>query len=361
MRAIVQDTYGPPEVLRVADVASPTVGPKDVLIDVEASAVTGGDRRLRSGDFPGITWLPGRLSMGLTGPRKPVPGSVFAGRVAEVGADVERFQVGDAVFGTAMNGAYAPRLAMPADGAIARMPSGLDFEQAAPLAYGGGTALHFLQKLAALNSGEQVCILGASGGVGHMAVQLARHMGAEVTAVCSERNHGLVRDLGAQHVVDYRGEDFRRTGRRYDVILDTIGASSFAHSREALAPAGRYLSLLVTGRLLLRMLAGSLLGPQRAITGVAMEGAPALERLAGLVEAGALRPHVDRVFPLERIAEAHAYAESGRARGAVVVRVAGAQASAGDGARGVGDRTHGGEVDLAAPRGDGGRGEAAHP
>ncbi len=321
MRAITQDGYGPADALRMAEIARPSVGVRDVLIEVHASAVTRGDVRLRSGDFPGVTWLPGRLAIGLTGPRKPVGGTEFAGRVVELGAGVERFGVGDEVFGVAMHGAHAEFLAIAEDAAIAAMPSGMDFEEAASLGYGGGTALVFLRDLGALKPGQRICILGGSGGVGSMAVQLARHMGAEVTAVCSERNHALVRGLGAQHVVDYRSEDFRQGGARFDVIFDTIGASSFAHSRAALTPRGRYLSLIMTVRLLLRMLFRPLLGSRRGLTGVAMDGARGMEALRDLAEQGALRPHIDRVFPFERIADAHAYVESGQARGSVAVRV----------------------------------------
>jgi NADPH:quinone reductase-like Zn-dependent oxidoreductase len=328
MRAITQDKYGAPNMLRFAEVPRPRVGEREVLVQIHASAVTRGDARLRSGDFPGVTWLPGRLAMGMLGPRSPIGGTVFAGRVVEAGRRVERFAVGDAVFGMAMSGAYAEYLAIADDAPIAQIPAGVRFEEAASLPYGGGTALKFLRDFAALEAGQHVCILGASGGVGSMAVQVARHIGAEITAVCSERNHALVQSLGAQHVVDYHSQDFRRTGARFDVIFDTVGASSFKHSREALAPTGRYASLIMTMRLLLRMLFGPLLGKQRALTGVAMDGQAGMEELRDLAEQGALRPHIDRVFEFDQLAEAHAYVESGRSRGTVVVRVLG-QAAAG--------------------------------
>ncbi|MEZ4268506.1 MAG: NAD(P)-dependent alcohol dehydrogenase [Myxococcota bacterium] len=321
MRAITQTTYGGPDRLSLAEVARPTPGPRDVLIEVHASAVTQGDRRLRAGDFPGITWLPGRLAIGLTGPRQPVCGTMFAGRVVERGAEVTRFSVGDAVFGSPGVGAWATHVAMPEDGSLAAMPAGLTFEEAASLPYGGVTALVFLGDLGQLAPGEHVCILGASGGVGRFAVQVARHMGAEVTAVSSRETHALVRSLGADHVVDYRTQDFTQTARPYDLVLDTVGTTSFRACRRALSPTGRYLSLLVTARLLIDMLVTRLRGGQRAITGVAMDRPQELDELRALAEAGVIRPVIDGVFPLEEIAKAHAHLESSATHGTVVVRV----------------------------------------
>ena len=205
MHAIRQTTYGPPRVLTVVEVPAPPLPAGAVRIAVEASAVTQGDRRLRSGDFPGITWLPGRLAMGLTGPRI-APGHCFAGRVVEVGSAVTRWAVGDAVFGGA-SGAWADQLVLPEGGPFARLPEGWTAADAADLAYGAGTALHFLVDVAPVQPGERVCVLGASGGVGRAVVQLACHMGAQVTAVCSARTHGLATALGATATVDYRTQD----------------------------------------------------------------------------------------------------------------------------------------------------------
>jgi NADPH:quinone reductase-like Zn-dependent oxidoreductase len=322
MQAIIQTTYGSPDVLSLADVALPAVGDHGVLVTVHASAVTQGDRRLRAGDFPGISWLPGRLGLGLTGPRRPTPGTVFAGRVAAVGRAVTRFAVGDDVFGSAMRGAHAEHLVVPEGGAVARMPAGIGYPEAATLPYGSLTALVFLRDLAAVAPGQRVCIVGASGGVGHHAVQLASHFGAEVTAVCSARNHDFVRSLGADHVVDYRTTDFWRAGVRYDVILDTIGATGFLRSRRALTPRGRYLSLILTAGLLLQMLGTALVRGRRAVGGVALGSPQHMDDLRALVEAGATRPLIDSSFPLARIADAHARVESAQAQGTVVVDVA---------------------------------------
>jgi NADPH:quinone reductase-like Zn-dependent oxidoreductase len=316
MKTAAQETYGPPSVLHLVDLDPPRVGDGDVLVRVHASAVTQGDRRLRSGDFPGISWVPGRLAMGLTGPRNR-PGSMFAGRVAAVGKDVRQFAVGDDVFGSALErgGAYADQLVMAADSRIARMPAGSSYAEAAALPYGAITAWIYLRDLAAVQAGDRVCILGASGGVGLLAVQLARHLGAEVTAVCSAPTHALVRSLGATHTLDRQVDDFRRG--TYDVVFDTVGASAFAQARASLSPSGRYLSLIVTARLLVEALVTSILGGRRAYASVAMGDARHLAEIAALVEAGALRPVLDRTFPLAEIAAAHAHLETGSGHGTV--------------------------------------------
>jgi len=330
MKAITQRTYGTPDALTFGERERPGVGAHDVLVEVHASAVTQADRRLRAGDYPGIAWLPGRLVMGLTGPRKAIPGTAFAGRVVAVGPAVSRFAVGDDVFGSVLHGAYAELVAVPETGGIAPMPKGLTFEEAAALPYGAVTARYFLRDLGKLERGQRVCILGASGGVGRFAVQLAKHLGAEVTAVCSRRNHDLVRSLGADHVVDYEREDFRETERRYDIVLDTLGVSRFDRCRRALSPTGRFLTLIVSARGLVQMLRTAIFGGQRALMGVAAVRRQHLDNVRELVETGAMRPLIDRVFPLERIADAHARLESGRTQGVVVVRPAGARAALND-------------------------------
>lgn len=327
MQAVVQDRFGSPTALTLAEVTPPRVGDLDVLVDVHASAVTHADRRIRAGDFPGIVRIPAHLAMGVTGPRNR-PGTMFAGRVVEVGSAVTRFQVGDDVFGSALEegGAYAERIAVPEDRRIARMPTGLRYAEAAALPYGAVTALIFLRDLADVHPGEKVAILGASGGVGAFAVQIARHLGAEVTAVCGAQDADLARSLGAHHVVDYRTEDFR-TGR-YDVILDTLGASSFGASRPALTPTGRYLCLVASARLLFDVLVTALVGGQRVFTSTSPGTSQHLEDVREMVERGALQPVVGREFPLARVAEAHAHHEAGRTRGTVVLTVAEAPAPA---------------------------------
>ncbi|HMV69606.1 MAG TPA: NAD(P)-dependent alcohol dehydrogenase [Myxococcota bacterium] len=320
MKAIVQDRYGSPRALSLAEVEAPRVGDHDVLIDVRAAAVTHADRRLRSGDYPGVVWLPARLAMGFTGPRNR-PGTMFAGRVAAVGAAVTRLRVGDDVFGSLLQegGAYAEQLVVPEDGRLARTPGGLSYAQAAALPYGAITALLFLRDLAEVKPGDRVYILGASGGVGALAVQVARHLGAEVTGACSARHIDRVLALGAHRAVDYRAQ--ARDEGPYDVILDTVGATTFQAARRSLTPRGRYLSLVVTARLIWDVIVTSIRGGQRALTSSAPGTAAHLDDVRALVEQGALRPVVDRSFPMEQAAEAHAWQEGGRAEGTVILNI----------------------------------------
>ncbi|MCB9749104.1 MAG: NAD(P)-dependent alcohol dehydrogenase [Myxococcales bacterium] len=318
MKAATQDTYGSPDTLRIVEVAAPEPGEREILVQIHASDVTQGDRRLRSGDFPGISWLPGRLMMGFFGP-KHRPGTMFAGRVVAVGRGVTRFSVGDDVFGSVDHGAHAELVAMAEDGSVAAMPDGLSYREAAAIPYGAGTAIVFLRDLAKLQAGEHVLILGATGGVGRYAVQLAKALGAEVTAVCSAPNHALARSLGADHVIDYQREDYRASGRRYDVVFDTIGASRF--ERRVLTETGRYLSLIVTARLLVQMLITSRGRGRKAIAGVAFGSQALTEDVRELAQRGALRPVLDRTFPFAQLAEAHRHVETGRPAGSVIVEL----------------------------------------
>lgn len=324
MRAIIQNQYGGPEALQLVDLPAPEPAANEVVVAVRASSVTQGDRRLRSADYPGMTALFGRIAMGMFRPRHRTPGTNFAGRVVAVGASVTRFRVGDDVFGSAMGGAYAEQLAIPESGTIAAMPAGFAYEDAAALPYGGVTAIVFLQQLAKLQPGERVCILGAAGGVGRYAVQIAKHMGAHVTAVASARSEELVRSLGADAFIDYRSSDYRDAATAYDVVFDTVGASRFDLCRSTMSPTGRYMSLLMTIRLLAQMAWTTVAGGQRAMVTAAMGTSKDIEVLRDLAEAGGVRAVIDRTFPLEQSRDAHAYLESGAATGDVVVRVAGA-------------------------------------
>ena len=321
MKAAYTPIYGTPNVIELREIGAPMVGPKDVLIAVHASPVTAGDRRLRAADFPAITAIPGRLMMGVRGPRNPVQGTIFAGRVIEVGTEVQRYKVGDDVFGNAPHGAYAELLALPEDAAFTTMPAGLSYAEAAAIPYGAGTALHFLTTLADVRPGERVLLLGASGGVGRYALQIAKHLGAEVTAVCSGRNIPLMRELGADHVIDYRGEDFTQSGQKYDVIFDIADATTFGRCRGSLTPDGRYLTLFASLGVLLRMALNKLVGGQRALFAIAMPKREDVEALRELVDAGAISPVIAQSFPFDQIIEAHAHAER-RPQGDVIVDVA---------------------------------------
>ncbi len=320
MKAAVQLNYGPPEVLTVRQVDRPSVAADEVLIAVRASALTQGDRRLRAADFPGLTALVGRVMFGVLSPRHRIPGSNFAGRVVAIGEDVTRFSVGDDVFGSVMHSAQAEFLAVSQTGALARAPSGMSPQEAAALIHGPGTALFFLNDLARIQRGERALIVGASGSVGRSAVQLAHHLGAEVTGVCS-RDQDLVRSLGATRVIDYTREDFSGNGQRYDVVLDTTQVNRFGRIRGSLTPQGRYLSLHLSLRGILEMGFTSLRPGQRAFCQVAMPDQTLLERVRALAEANVFRPLIAKRFSLERIAEAHAFLEANRPRGEVIVDV----------------------------------------
>lgn len=323
MKVVTQSTYGAPDALGLTTAPAPEAGPRDVLVAVAASVVTQGDRRLRAGDFPGLTFVPGRLALGLTGPRAAVPGTMFSGTVAAVGAEVTRFSVGDRVFGGALSGAWAERLCLPEDGPLARVPAGLSLAEAAALPYGGGTATHFLDTLGELRAGERVCVLGAAGAVGRMAVQLAAARGATVTAVCGAADAALCERLGAAKVLDYRAADYRAHGP-YDLIFDTTSATTFGAARGALAEGGRLLALEVSASLLAWAAWTAVSGSRRAIVGTTFGDAAQMEKLADLAASGAMRPVLDRTFDLDDIAAAHAHLERARPKGDVVVRVSAA-------------------------------------
>lgn len=322
MKAAVYDRYGPPDVVSIRDVPKPVPQGGEVVIRVHATTVTTADWRARSLEMPGGFAALGRLVFGIRGPRKPVLGSEVAGVIESVGEAVTRFRVGDEVFafdGYGMGG-HAEYKRMREDRAIARKPANLTFEEAAALSFGGTTALHFLRK-AKLQSGERVLVNGASGSVGSATVQIARHLGAEVTGVCSARNADTVRSLGAQRVIDYTKQDFATTGESWDVIVDTVGTAPYARSRRALRDGGRLLLVLAPLSGVVGAVWVSTTTQHKVIAGPAPERPEDLRALAELAEQGAYRPLIDRTFRLDQIVEAHRLVDSGRKRGNVVVVV----------------------------------------
>ncbi len=323
MKAITYHEYGAPEVLQLAEVATPTPKDDEVLIRIRATAVNSGDARIRGLNVPAGFGLLTRLMFGFFRPRKPILGNVLAGTVEAVGSEVANFHVGDAVFAmdSGAMGAYAEYKVMPADGAIVRKPEQLSFEEAAALPFGGTTALTFLRDMGKLQAGEKVLINGASGAVGTAAVQLAKHFGAEVTAVSSAANHELVRSLGADQVIDYKKEDFTQNGAAYDLIMDTVGNVPWSRAKGALNPGGRLLAVAGSLPDMLRMPWVALTSDKKLLAGVATESAEDLQLLAELTEAGAYRPVIDRSYPLEETAEAHRYVDAGHKRGNVVIAV----------------------------------------
>jgi len=307
VKAAVYRKYGPPEVLRVTEIGKPIPKDNQILVRVFATTVTSGDVRLRKAD-PFIV----RLFFGLLRPRKHVLGSDLAGEVEVVGKEVRRFKAGDQVFGLGVK-TYAEYACLKEDGPRAIKPVNVTFEEAAAIPWGAGCSLYFLRR-GGIRAGQRVLIYGASGSLGTAAVQLAKHFGAEVTGVCSTANLDLVKSLGADKVIDYTKEDFTTLGP-YDLIYHTVGKISFSRSVKSLRKGGVYVSALLLAPSLRRLRAGG----RKVIGGIAKVKAEDMAFLKELVEAGKLRPVIDRRFPLEQIAEAHRFVERGHKKGNVVI------------------------------------------
>jgi len=321
MNAIVSTGYGAPDVLQFRKVEKPTPGDKEVLIRNYAASVTRADGMMRTG-----TPYIGRLFTGLTRPKNQIPGTGFAGEIEAVGKDVTLFAPGDKVFGESVAGfgTYAEYLFLPEDGVIAIKPRNMNFEEAAPVCDGALTSMNFLKDLAKIRSGNRVLINGASGSLGTAAVQLSKHFGAEVTAVCSSANFGLVKSLGADKVIDYTIEDFTRNSLAYDIIYDTVGKSSFSQCKDSLTEKGVYVSPVLGFTLLLQMIWTSMIGSKKAkfsATGLrpVAELRVLLAELMELIDAGKVKSVIDNTFPLEETAKAHAYVDKGHKKGNVVV------------------------------------------
>nr|MBS1899282.1 NAD(P)-dependent alcohol dehydrogenase [Actinomycetota bacterium] len=316
MRAGVVERYGPPSVVRIETVADPVAGRGEVLVRVMASTVNSGDARIRGARFPRGFALPGRLALGLRGPRASVLGVVFAGVVEATGAGADGVAVGDRVCGMtgARMGAHAELVAVSAS-RLVRIADEVSFDDAAGVLFGGTTALYFLRDRAAVRSGERVLVVGASGAVGTNAVQLAKHLGATVTAVTSAGNAELARELGADRVIDYRVDPIAALadrGERFDVVFDTVGALSPATGRPLLAEGGRLLLAAATlGEIVTAR------GPVK--TGTAPQRTEDFTTLLELVGSGALRVVRDGALALDRLAEAHARVDAGRKVGNLVL------------------------------------------
>jgi NADPH:quinone reductase-like Zn-dependent oxidoreductase len=308
MKAAVCDRYGPPEVLRVTEVETPVPADDEILVRVHASTVNSSDWYVRSGipTAPLAVQVPFRLLVGLRRPRRRVLGLILCGEVIEAGRAVRRFRPGDRVwaFTKLRFGAYAEYACVREESSVAVAPADVTDEEAAAIAYGGLMALHYLRR-GRVRSGDRVLVYGASGAAGTAAVQLARHAGAVVTGVCGPGNVELVRDIGAAATLDYTRTDAPPAGAAYDLVLDAVGKRRGSPLKEAcrraLAPGGRYVSV---------------------DDGTPAFAAADLVRLAELVDCGAITPVNDRVYPLERIADAHRYVEADHKRGNVVVTVA---------------------------------------
>lgn len=321
MRAVCYRRYGPPEVLEVREVPAPQAGDDEVVIRVRAAEVTKADCELRAFRYSvKWFWLPLRLAMGVIRPRRQILGAYFAGEIAAIGRKVSEFSVGDAVYGSAgmRFGAYGEYLSLPATASLARKPSSMSFEQAAAVPLGGLNALHFL-RLAEVQPGQQVLVNGAGGSIGAHAVQIAKAMGAEVTAVDGSNKQGLLERLGVDHFIDYTTRTFTSEPGKYDVIFDMVPASNYAACLGVLKPGGRYVAGNPTLSVMFRAALTNRFGDKRAIFAFARETKEELSALCELIEGGQLRSIVDRVFPMEQAREAHRLVETEGRRGAIVL------------------------------------------
>lgn len=323
MKAIVATGYGAPDVLQLQQVAKPAPKENEVLVKIYASTVTTADGMMRTG-----TPYFGRLFTGLSKPKHPIPGTGFAGVVEAIGKKVTSFQPGDEVFGETTLGAStnAEFVSIPETGVILPKPENLGFNEAATLTDGPLTSYNFLKEVAKVQAGQKVLINGASGSLGTAAVQIAKTLGAQVTGVCSHRNVGAVKALGADEVIDYTRKDFTHSNETYDFVFDTVGKSSFNKCKNILAESGTYLSPVMGFALLIQMMASSIIGKKKAkfsATGLLKdhELCVQLSEVVKLFKEGKLNVVIDRQYPLEKVAEAHTYVASGHKKGNVVIIV----------------------------------------
>jgi NADPH:quinone reductase-like Zn-dependent oxidoreductase len=331
MRAVVHDRYGAPDVLRLEEVERPVPKEDEVLIKIHATTVNRLDVHTREANRRSglAVSLLSRMVSGLRRPRQRILGSEFAGEVEAVGAAVSEFAVGDRVFGTSglRFGAHAEFMCMRETARIAHMPTGMSFEEAAPVYDGALNALTCL-KQADLRNGRRILIYGASGAIGTAGVQLARYFGADVTAVCSTKNLELVKSLGADRVIDYTQEDFTKNGQTYHVVFDAVGKLSFRRCLGSLEPGGLYLPTDGFGNLM-RALLPSRTGAKKVVFQIPpRQTKQDVLFLKGLVEAGKFRPVIDRCYPLEDVIEATRYVETEQKTGNVVLTVDGVKGNA---------------------------------
>ncbi len=321
MKAAVNTVYGPAdEVVRIEDVARPEIRENEVLVKVYATSVSTGAWRMVEMNARGTLQIVARMIFGFFRPRNPIQGGSFSGRVVAIGASVTRFRLGDEVFGVVGAGAHAEYVAVPDEKTIIAKPAALGYDEAAAMPFGGLTALVFLRDFAKVQPGQKVLVTGASGGVGVFAVQIAEHLGAEVTGLTSTGNVAFVKSLGADRVIDYKRADFTRSGETHDVILDTAGVSSFRQVASLLAPGGRFVPPEFGVPEILASMRSGRQG-RRIVIGVNGDTAADLEILADLAARGVVRPVIDSIEPLANIVDAYRRVAGRHKVGAVVIDV----------------------------------------
>jgi len=314
MKAIVNTEYGSPDVLHLEELPKPAAAAGEVVVKVHATTVTAGDVKTRKGDPLFL-----RVASGLTKPKTKTLGFEFAGEIDSVGEGVKRFVPGDQVFGVSMKGGgYAEYMSLPEDGVVALKPSNMTYEETAAGPSGAVVVLQALRKQN-IQQGQKVLIYGASGSLGTYAVQIAKHLGADVTGVTSTANLEMVRSLGADLVIDYTSEDYADNGETYDLIFDTVGKTSFSHGKHSLKPTGVYLASWPSPRLVLQVIRTSVMGKKKARIMTESPRVETLTVLKELFETGVVEPVIDRRYPLEQTAEAHRYVEKGHKTGNVVI------------------------------------------
>ncbi|MBR9921267.1 MAG: NAD(P)-dependent alcohol dehydrogenase [Bacteroidetes bacterium] len=322
MKAIVCTAYGPPDVMELQDVPQPAPKADQVLIKTHASTVTAGDCEMRRFQIPFFLRLPMRLLLGIRKPRIKIFGQEFSGEIVECGSNVTNFKVGDKIFApTDMKlGGYGAFICLSAKAPIAIKPDNISFAEAACLPTGGLNALYFLDK-ANIQKGEHLLLIGAAGSIGTLALQMAKNRGAIVTAIDSTDKLPLLKELGADHVIDYTKEDFSKAETRYDAIIEISGKTAFSPCVKALKPNGR---LLIINLALSKILRGwwvGLTSSKKVKTGVAPYKMAAMEQLRSMAESQKIKAIIDRSYPLSKTAEAHQYVETGAKKGCVVIDV----------------------------------------
>ena len=326
MKAILHSQYGSPDLLQFKEVDRPAPKDNEVLIAIHATTVSTGDCNVRNFTFVTKSMRPiAKLMFGIGKPWKArILGTELAGEVEGAGQNVTRFKNGDRVVASTgmAGGGHAQYACLPETGAVVIKPDSLSWEEAVAIPFGANTALYYLRHLGKIQAGQDVVIIGASGAIGSAAVQLAKHFGATVTGVCSGANVELVKSLGADTVIDYTREDFTKNGRTYDLIFDVVGATTFDRCQHSLKPDGVFLQNIMELSDVVRAVWTSIVGRKKIKGGVAIGNQKGMRLIAELAADGTLKPVIDRIYPLEQIAEAFKYVERGHKKGNVVITVA---------------------------------------